>query len=232
MTRYLENLNDCTDPTTGDYLWIYDASAGSTDKDRKVNVSEFALTGAATTFSANPTVSLAAGKLTIVSTGTSDGATLNLNSTGSGGRNFSIVSTQADNPGGAGTLLIYDATAAASRLMIDAVGNVKLGGTAARASTVGTHALHIFNGTAPVGTLANGCSFYSTSGEMRVMDAAGNATLLSPHDSAGRWIFDSTDTVTGRRLVIDVEKMLRALNEMFGWDFVRDFVTETGDNHE
>lgn len=36
MARYLENLNECTDPTTGDFLHIYDASAASNDKDRKV----------------------------------------------------------------------------------------------------------------------------------------------------------------------------------------------------
>ena len=50
MARYIENLNSCTDPTGGDYLWIVDASAGSTDKDRKVDVSECALTGVANSF--------------------------------------------------------------------------------------------------------------------------------------------------------------------------------------
>lgn len=42
MPRYIENLNECTDPVSGDYLWIVDASAGSTDKDRRVNVGKFA----------------------------------------------------------------------------------------------------------------------------------------------------------------------------------------------
>lgn len=37
MARYLEQLNECTDPVAGDYLPIYDASAGATDKDRKVD---------------------------------------------------------------------------------------------------------------------------------------------------------------------------------------------------
>lgn len=50
MARYIENLNECTDPTSGDYLWIVDASASSSDKDRKVNVGKFAqLAGAAFT---------------------------------------------------------------------------------------------------------------------------------------------------------------------------------------
>lgn len=43
MARYLEQANECTDPTTGDFLWVYDASAGSTDKDRKVNISKFGI---------------------------------------------------------------------------------------------------------------------------------------------------------------------------------------------
>lgn len=100
---------------------------------------------------------------------------------------------------------------------------VKIGGTANRATTEGTNQLVIFNGTAPVGTLANGVTFYSASGEARVMDAAGNSTLLSPHDSVtNEWIYDSTYTPTGKRLRIRMEAMMKALNEHFGWDFVEE----------
>lgn len=100
---------------------------------------------------------------------------------------------------------------------------IKIGGTANRATTEGTNQLVIFNGTAPVGTLANGVTFYSASGEARVMDAAGNSTLLSPHDSAtNEWIYDSTYTPTGKRLRIRMEAMMKALNEHFGWDFVEE----------
>lgn len=49
-TRYIEDFNECTDPTTGDYLWIVDASAASGDKDRKVNISRFATIDSPTTF--------------------------------------------------------------------------------------------------------------------------------------------------------------------------------------
>jgi hypothetical protein len=102
--------------------------------------------------------------------------------------------------------------------------NLKIGGTAARATTAGTNQLVLFNGTAPVGTLANGVSFYSASGEANVMDAAGNATLLSPHDSeTNEWIFRSKHTPTGKVLKIDVEKMLRFINEHFGLDMVHEF---------
>jgi hypothetical protein len=97
-------------------------------------------------------------------------------------------------------------------------------GTANRGTTEGTNQLVLFNGTAPAGPLTNGASFYAADGEMRVMDAAGNNTLLSPHDhETNEWIYDSVDTRTGKRLRVDVERMLRFLNDHFGTDFVHDF---------
>ena len=106
-------------------------------------------------------------------------------------------------------------------------GSVQVGGTAARATTAGTNRVDIFDGTAPVGTLANGVSFYSTAGEARVMDAAGNATLLSPHDTeTNEWIFHSKHTPSGKVLKIDVEKMLRFINDHFGLDAIHEFTEE------
>ena len=103
--------------------------------------------------------------------------------------------------------------------------SVMVGGTAARATTAGTNRLDIFDGTAPVGTLANGVSFYSTAGEARVMDAAGNATLLSPHDTeTNEWIFHSKHTPTGKVLRIDVERLLKFVNDHFGLDAVQEFI--------
>jgi len=103
--------------------------------------------------------------------------------------------------------------------------SVMIGGTAARATTAGTNRLDIFDGTAPVGTLANGVSFYSTAGEARVMDAAGNATLLSPHDTkTNEWIFHSKHTPSGKVLRIDVERLLKFVNDHFGLDAVQEFI--------
>ncbi len=116
------------------------------------------------------------------------------------------------------------ATCPTNTAVLTAGGNVKIAGTASRATTEGTNHLDIFDGTAPVGTLANGCSLYSTAGELRVMDAAGNATLLSPHDREGFWIYHSKDTVTGKVLRIDMEKMLKKLNAERGWDFVHECI--------
>ncbi len=56
MARYIENLNSCTDPTSGDYLWIVDASAGATDKDRKVDAGLFAQKALANTFTIGQTI--------------------------------------------------------------------------------------------------------------------------------------------------------------------------------
>lgn len=50
MARYIENLNSCSDPVSGDYFWIVDASAGATDKDRKVDVGLFARLAVANVF--------------------------------------------------------------------------------------------------------------------------------------------------------------------------------------
>ena len=98
-------------------------------------------------------------------------------------------------------------------------GSAALGGNAARATTAGTNRLDIFDGTAPVGTLANGISLYSTLGELRVMDAAGNPTLLSPHDRVtNEWIFLSRNARTGKWLRVDLERFFRWAQGRFGAD--------------
>jgi len=43
MARYAEQLNECTDPVAGDYLNIYNASAGATDKDQRVDITRFGI---------------------------------------------------------------------------------------------------------------------------------------------------------------------------------------------
>jgi hypothetical protein len=66
-------------------------------------------------------------------------------------------------------------------LVFDKNANLKLGGgltPAARSTTEPTFSLSLYNGTAPVGTLANGVTFYSASGVPTVMDAAGLANGL------------------------------------------------------
>jgi hypothetical protein len=95
-------------------------------------------------------------------------------------------------------------------------------------TTAGTNVLSIFNGTPPAGTMGNGASFFCAAGEMKVIDAAGNVTVLSPHDDDGRWIFDSRDSVTGRGLRIQMEQMMRRLDEMLGGGYIEEFTEEIG----
>jgi hypothetical protein len=66
-------------------------------------------------------------------------------------------------------------TQGSERMRIDSAGNVLVGGTAARGTTAGTAHLDLFNGTAPAGTLTNGISLYSDSGDLKFMNAAGTA---------------------------------------------------------
>jgi hypothetical protein len=101
--------------------------------------------------------------------------------------------------------------------------NVKIAGSAVRGTTEGTNHLDIFDGTAPAGTLTNGVSLYSASGELRSMDAAGNSTLLSPHDADGNWIHDEVN-YKGRHLRVDMERLLKAVDEMLGGGFIQEYI--------
>jgi hypothetical protein len=140
---------------------------------------------------------------------------VNLESTGAGG--LSLAATNA-----AGAVRVY-AAGTTETARFDLTSSLQIGGTAARAGTAGTKRVDIFDGTAPTSTLANGCSFYSTTGEMRVMDAAGNATLLSPHDKeTNEWIFESVHTPTGKRFRIDMERLVRALDAQLGGGFIHE----------
>jgi len=109
--------------------------------------------------------------------------------------------------------------------VFDYIGNLQIGLSTdftTRSTTQPTRALTLYNGTAPVGTLTNGVTFYSASGEARVMDAAGNSTLLSPHNTEGRWIYDSVSPVTGKHLRVDMEMLVKAVNDFMGTDFVHE----------
>jgi len=70
-------------------------------------------------------------------------------------------------------------TTTLERLRITDSGNLKIGGTASRATTQGTPHLDLFNGTDPAGTLTNGVSLYSSGGEFYAMNAAGVAYQLT-----------------------------------------------------
>jgi hypothetical protein len=132
--------------------------------------------------------------------------------------------TTSDN----GMFLRFGTTAVGSttvvnRCLMDETGFTVGATAAARGTTQPTNAINIFDGTAPAGTLTNGVTLYSASGELRVMDAAGNSTLLSPHDPVtNEWIYDSQHSVTGKRLRIDLERMLRELDRRLGGGYIHE----------
>lgn len=86
----------------------------------------------------------------------------------------------------------------------------------------GTRAIDIFNGVPPRGALSGGVSLYSEGGELKVVDATDNITLLSPHDDEGYWVFDTTSGTTGKRMIIKMELLMRRLNEKFGGGYIED----------
>lgn len=149
------------------------------------------------------------GSVDVLRLGSAGGVSIS-STANSNGSNDVAISRQ-----GVGVLQVGTAIGNASGALYAA--NSKFGGTAVRGTTEGTNKVDIFDGTAPVGTLANGISLYSTAGELRVMDAAGNATLLSPHDhETNEWIFFSCNTVTGKCIRIDMEKAMRVLQAISG----------------
>jgi len=115
----------------------------------------------------------------IVVTGNTDGTlVLKTNDTGSGGT-AAITLDTSQNATFSGkvtsaTSLILASNGTTTAVTIDTSGNALLGGTAARGTTVGAAHLDIFNGTAPAGTLTNGISLYSASGDFNFMDSSGN----------------------------------------------------------
>jgi hypothetical protein len=98
-------------------------------------------------------------------------------------------------------------------------------GAGQRAGAAGDSCITIFNGAAaPAGALANAATFFCEAGEMKVLDAAGNSTTLSPHSrldgSAGsEWTFHCRNTVTGRVLHVEMERLVKKLAEKFPEDF-------------
>jgi len=68
----------------------------------------------------------------------------------------------------------------------------------------------------------------SASAEMFVQDEAGNKTQISPHDpETGEWIFYSENKYTGRKVRIEMEKLVKAVEKLTGETFfVEDFLPE------
>lgn len=156
---------------------------------------------------------------------TDAGASLLLSAPTAGGT-FEILS---ENTGG-GRLAIIRASIRA----ISIVGtNLTVGNSVAiRATTDSTNGLVLYNGTAPVGTLAAGITLYSTAGELNVMDAGGTATSLSPHRASiinnyqdltdpFPWIYAHRNPYLGIEQEVVMSAVIREVEKLSGKTFIK-----------
>jgi len=68
---------------------------------------------------------------------------------------------------------------------------------------------------------------YSKSGEMFVMDTGGNETQISPHNSQGEWQYFSKNIRTGKVVKVNMEKMIKRLEEITGESFLEEWYEES-----
>ncbi len=81
--------------------------------------------------------------------------------------------------------------------------------------------------TNPTATLSNAAALYASGGELWAYDVSGNTTQLSPHDSeSGEWVFYSKNTITGRVVKINMEKLVKKIEEITGESFMEEWVED------
>ena len=114
----------------------------------------------------------------------------------------------------------------AVRLVIDPKGNLRVG-TDANSVTLNTTVaggLAIHNGTAPNAATSNTAVLYVDSGELKVLDAGNNTTVLSPHpDGSEDWVFYSKNLKTGKTVKIQMQKLMKKLNDLLGEDLFEEW---------
>jgi len=129
--------------------------------------------------------------------------------TAGGGKSFSIT-----NGGkvGIGTTSPGDA--------LDVTGNVRISNYLA---------LNCQNTVDPTGSppLLNHAHIYSKlsggTAEVFVQDSDGNVTQISPHNPEGEWHYFSRNTRTGKVVRVNMEKMIRKLEEITGESFMEEW---------
>ena len=60
--------------------------------------------------------------------------------------------------------------------------------------------------------------------EMFVQDSANNVTKISPHNDQGDWEYYSRNTATGKTVRVNMEKMIRKLEDITGETFFEEFI--------
>lgn len=80
-------------------------------------------------------------------------------------------------------------------------------------------------------TLADYAHIYakavSGKAELFVRDENGNVTQISPHNEEGEWHYFSKNVNTGKVMRINMEKMIRKLEELTGESFIEEWTEET-----
>jgi hypothetical protein len=73
-------------------------------------------------------------------------------------------------------------------------------------------------------TVADSAHIYAKddagSSEVYVRDEAGNVTKISPHNTAGEWEYYSVNRNTGKTVRVNMERMIRKLEELTGESFI------------
>ena len=60
----------------------------------------------------------------------------------------------------------------------------------------------------------------SSSSEVFVRDEAGNVTKISPHNEAGEWEYYSVNKNTGKKVRVNMERMIKKLEQLTGETFI------------
>ena len=141
---------------------------------------------------------------------------------------FADNSTTNDNTSGIGTdadvLFLY--TGGARQIFVNSDGDLMVGTTTSPSANGGAVLVFADNANDPTMD-TNTAGFYAkdVSGTVEAfcVDEADNATQLSPHDpDTGEWVFYSRNLRTGRELRVDMERLMKALNEMLGGGYVHE----------
>lgn len=144
----------------------------------------------------------------------------------------SYTSIESGKTGSATARPLTFRTNSAERMRIRTDGEVQIGTTGTPVS-VG-NGIGLFLGdngsdfTDP-GTDSAGIYAKSVAGntELFAIDEAGNTTQLSPHDpETGEWIFWSRNTKTGEVKRINIERLVRAMEELTGKEFIEEWIED------
>ncbi len=113
-----------------------------------------------------------------------------------------------------------------TRFAVHDGGNVSIGQAAAPYTlTVGGEVM--LAGTNAPTAQSNYAGIYSNKGELFAFDEIGNSTQISPHDpQTGDWIFYSRNVKTGRVVRINMEEMIKTVEQLSGKKFLQESFEE------